>query len=75
MGQNKPQRRQSPEDGAGWDKHTDRLLDGQIPPVSYRITSPSGPLPKTDLKWTEMAQNDQNVKILLGSGPEWDDVL
>ena len=39
MGQNRPQRRQSPEDGAGG---TD------IRTVFYRTSSPSGPLPK---KW------------------------
>ena len=37
-----PQRRRTPEDGAGGDVRT----YGQIPPVFYRTSSPSGPLPK-----------------------------
>ena len=45
LGQNRPQRRQSPEDGAGGDKRTDRRMDGQIPPVFYRTLSSLGPLP------------------------------
>ena len=52
LGQNRPQRRRSPEDGAGGGEtngHTDGRTDGrtdrQIPPVFYRTSSPSGPLP------------------------------
>ena len=41
LGQNRPQRRQSPEDGAGGDGRR----NGQIPPVFYRTLSPSGPQP------------------------------
>ena len=43
LGQYRPQRRQSPEDGAGRDSV---YMDGQIPPVFYRTSSPLGPLPK-----------------------------
>ena len=59
LGQNRPQRRWSPEDGAGgtyvWtygrtDVRTDGRTDGQIPPVFYRTSSPSGPLPKKYIK-------------------------
>ena len=46
LGQNRPQRRQSPEDGAGGDRHTYVWMDGQIPTVFYRTSSPLGPLPK-----------------------------
>ena len=60
LGQNRPQMRQSPEDGAGgMDVCMDVRTDGQFPPCSL------GSLPKTDFKWTEMAQNDQNVKVLI----------
>ena len=52
-GQNRPQRRRSPEDGVGEGGRTDVRTDvrtyvrtdGQIPPVFYRTSSPSGPLP------------------------------
>ena len=48
IGQNRPQRRQSPEDGAGGrtDGRTYVHTDEQIPPVFYRTSSPSRPLPK-----------------------------
>ena len=39
-----PQRRQSPEDGAGGGM--DVRTDGKMPPVFYRTSSRSGPLPK-----------------------------
>ena len=42
LGQKRPQRRRSPEDGAGG---TNGQTDGEIPPVFYRTSSPSGPLP------------------------------
>ena len=52
-----PQRRRSPEDGLGGGQtdvrtygRTDGRTDGQIPPVFYRTSSPSGPLPKKELK-------------------------
>ena len=53
LGQNRPQRRRSPEDGAGGmdgctDGRTDGRTDGQIPPVFYRTSSPSGLLPKKE---------------------------
>ena len=42
-----PQRRRSPEDGAGGtDGRTYGRTDGQIPPVFYRTSSPLEPLPK-----------------------------
>ena len=43
LGPNRPQRRRSPEDGAGG---TYVRTYGQNPPVFYRTLSPSGPLPK-----------------------------
>ena len=54
LGQNRPQRRQSPEDGAGGTGRTDvrtfgqtdGQTDGQISPVIYRTSSSLGPLPK-----------------------------
>ena len=58
LGQNRPQRRRSPEDGMGgtdvWmygrkDRWTNGRTYGQIPPVFYRTSSPSGPLPKKAL--------------------------
>ena len=45
LGQNKPQRRRSPEGEAG---ETDIRTDGQISPVFYRTSSPLGPLPKRE---------------------------
>ena len=48
------QRRQIPENGVGGDGRTDvrtyGRTDGQIPPVFYRTSSPSGPLPKKEKK-------------------------
>ena len=46
LGQKRPQRRQSPEDGAGGDKQT----DGRTEPLAfYRNLFPSGPLPYSPL--------------------------
>ena len=60
LGLNRPQRRQSPEDGGTdgrtdvrTDVRTDGRTDGQIPPVFYRTSSPSGPLPKKGRKKKE----------------------
>ena len=51
LGQNRPQRRQSPEDGAGGtDVRTNIQTDRQIPRVFHKASSPLGPLLKTDLK-------------------------
>ena len=47
LGQNRPQRSRSPKDRVGG---TDVQTDGQIPPVFYRTSSPSGPLPKKKKK-------------------------
>ena len=49
LGQNRPQRRKSPEDGVGvggTDGRKDVCMDGQIPPVFYRTLYPLGSLPK-----------------------------
>ena len=52
LGQNRPQRRRNPEDGAGGtDVQTDGCMDGRTDsPVFYRTSSPSGPLPKKIVK-------------------------
>ena len=50
LSQNRPQRRQSPEDEAGGVEHKDVWKYGQIPPVFYRTLSPLGTLPKKDKK-------------------------
>ena len=55
-----PQRRRSPEDGAGGGP-TDVRTDGQIPPVFYRTSSPSGPLPKNDFSGLEFALSDLKI--------------
>ena len=61
LGQNGPQRRRSPEDGAGGDRRmdvqTDGHTDGQIPSVFYRTSSPSGPLPKKEKKRRKRKKN------------------
>ena len=47
LGQNRPERRRSPEDGAtGMDLRTYVRTNRQIPPVFYRTSSPLEPLPK-----------------------------
>ena len=45
------QRRRSPEADAGGGRR-DGHTDGQIPPVFYRFSSPSGPLPKKQTTFT-----------------------
>ena len=79
LGQNGPQRRRSPEDGAGGtDGRMDRCTDGQIPPVFYRTLSPSGPLPKRK-KENQDPEVDQHTRygiafllqiVVLLRGPE-----
>ena len=64
-----PQRRQSPEGGAeGGDGRTDvrtyGRTDGQIPPVFYRTSSPSGPLPKKQVAQGQYVVSDTHCPAL-----------
>ena len=54
LGQNRPQRRQNPKDGAGWDEWTnwrmDRWMEGQIPSVLQDF-APFGATALLSLNW------------------------
>ena len=75
LGQNRPQRRRSPEDGVGGtDERTYVRTDGRIPPVFYRTLSPLGPLPKKQIilrpSWTSCCLTSGKWVVILSSSPQ-----